>query len=152
MRILVFSDSHGITGFMRTALFDHPKADAVIFLGDGERDFNALGDILADKRTVKVCGNCDYSSSLPINELVTLGGVKIFCSHGAAEHVKYGDDELAAKASGLGARIALYGHTHRAVTDYRDGLYIMNPGSAATGDYGIIDIVPGGIMCSCVSL
>lgn len=45
-----------------------------------------------------------------------------------------------------GADIVLYGHTHTGVTCYDDGLYIMNPGSIRDGHYGMIDIVPGGIM------
>ena len=32
------------------------------------------------------------------------------------------------------------------MTDYRDGLYLMNPGAAAEGRYGMVDITPGGIM------
>ena len=43
MRILVFSDSHGSTWRMRDALLDHPEADMIIHLGDGERDVENLG-------------------------------------------------------------------------------------------------------------
>lgn len=32
------------------------------------------------------------------------------------------------------------------MTDYRDGLYLMNPGAVAEGCYGMVDITPGGIM------
>lgn len=147
MRLLVFSDSHRISGFMRNIIFDHPEADAVVFLGDGERDFEELEDMLQDKRIIKVCGNCDFGSCLPVNQLVELAGVKVFCTHGFAEQVKFGDEMLFEKAKALGARIALYGHTHKAVTDFRDGIYIMNPGSVSRGDYGIVDITPKGIMC-----
>ncbi len=146
MRILVFSDSHGSKYCIREALFMHPQADMIIHLGDGERDFGGLEDILEGKRVVQVCGNCDYASVLPVNEIVTAGGVKIFCTHGFAEHVKFGTAELYAKARNAGARIALYGHTHQSVTDYSDGLYVMNPGSARSGEFGAIDITPSGIM------
>ena len=67
-------------------------------------------------------------------------------AHGHAEHVKYGTDELICRARQEGADIVLYGHTHSGVTAYDDGLYIMNPGSIRDGHYGMIDIVPGGIM------
>lgn len=152
MRLLVFSDSHRVSGFMRNAIFDHPEADAVIFLGDGERDFESVEDMIQEKRIIKVCGNCDFGSSLPVNQLVEFAGVKVFCSHGHAEQVKFGDEMLLEKAKSLGARIALYGHTHKAVTDYRDGLYLMNPGSVAYGNYGIVDITPKGIICINASL
>ena len=146
MRILVFSDSHGSKHCIREALFMHPQADMIIHLGDGERDFGGMEDILEGKRVVQVCGNCDYASVLPVNEIVTACGVKIFCTHGFAEHVKYGTAELYLKARNAGARIALYGHTHQSVTDYSDGLYVMNPGCARSGEFGAIDITPSGIM------
>ena len=46
------------------------------------------------------------------------------------------------------ADIALYGHTHQAEIEYRDGLYLMNPGSlhGSYGTYGIIDITPAGLV------
>ncbi len=146
MRILVFSDSHGSSRCIREALFLHRDASAVIHLGDGERDMNGLDDLLCGKRVVQVCGNCDFASLLPRNELLTIGGEKIFCSHGHTELVKHGTQTLLEKARSLGARIALYGHTHESVTDYCDGLYVMNPGSARYGEYGAIDITPSGIM------
>lgn len=146
MRILVFSDSHGSSRCIKEALYLHGDADAVIHLGDGERDMSSLDGLLEGKRVIQVCGNCDFASMLPVNELVTLGGVKIFCSHGHTELVKHGPGAFYAKARSLGARIALYGHTHESVTDYSDGLYVMNPGSARYGEYGAIDITPSGIM------
>ncbi len=146
MRILVFSDSHGNTGMMRNAIADHPEADMIIHLGDGERDIESLKYLIGDKKLVQVCGNCDFGSLLPVNEIVNAGDVKIFCSHGHIEQVKYGNQILAEKAKSIGARITLYGHTHVSVTDYDDGFYLMNPGSIRMGEYGIIDIVREGIM------
>jgi putative phosphoesterase len=146
LRILVFSDSHGSTKCIRDALFLHKEASAVIHLGDGERDLRSFDDLLEGKQVVQVCGNCDFASLLPANELVTLASTRIFCTHGHTELVKHGTQTLYSKARALGARIALYGHTHQSVTAYDDGLYIMNPGCARNGEYGVIDITPGGIM------
>lgn len=146
MRILVFSDSHGSSRCIEEALLIHQDASAVIHLGDGERDMSRVEDLLEGKKVIQVCGNCDFASLLPCNEIVTLGGVKIFCSHGHTELVKHGTGALRSKARSLGAHIALYGHTHESVTDYDEGLYVMNPGSARVGEYGAIDITPSGIM------
>ena len=146
MRILVFSDSHGSTYRMREAIMKHDEADMIIHLGDGERDISLLDEEIKGRKTVQVCGNCDIYSLLPYNELVSAGGVKIFCSHGHNEFVKHGTSHFIEKARSTGARIALYGHTHESVTAYDDGLYIMNPGSIAKGEYGAIDITPQGIM------
>ena len=147
MRILVLSDSHGMPSRILDAVEAHPEAEALIFLGDGERDLDTGESYYHSlPNVIKVAGNCDFSSSLPLLRVVTLGGKKIYCTHGHAEHVKYGTDELLLRARQEGADIVLYGHTHTGVTCYDDGLYIMNPGSIRDGHYGMIDIVPGGIM------
>lgn len=147
MRILVFSDSHGNSHRIREAILSNPTADTVIHLGDGERDLDELQPILGGKRLVCVCGNCDYGSMLRDNETLNIGSVRILCTHGHREGVKYGTDSLIDKAKRLGARIVLYGHTHEPVTDYDDGLYVMNPGSIREGCYGAIDITAAGIVC-----
>ena len=147
MRILVLSDSHGMPSRILDAVEAHPEAEALIFLGDGERDLDTVESYYYSlPNVIKVAGNCDFSSSLPLLRVVTLGGKKIYCTHGHAEHVKYDTDELLLRARQEGADIVLYGHTHTGVTCYDDGLYIMNPGSIRDGHYGMIDIVPGGIM------
>lgn len=146
MRILVFSDSHGSEKTLETAMLQHRDAELIIHLGDGERDLEGLGYAVAGRRVVQVCGNCDFYSLLPNNEIVFAGGVKIFCSHGHTELVKHGTQSFVEKAKSAGARIALYGHTHQSVTAYDDGLHIMNPGCARNGEYGVIDITPSGIM------
>ena len=40
----------------------------------------------------------------------------------------------------------LFGHTHQALTEYHDGLYLMNPGSCHGyyATYGYIDITDKG--------
>lgn len=147
MRILVFSDIHGNIFPAEKAITLHPEADAVIFLGDGERDFDRLLPLLDGKKIFSVCGNCDFCSALPDELFEIVGGVKILCMHGHKYNVKYGDGAAVERALKINARILLYGHTHTPVTRYEDGLYIMNPGAAITGCYGIIDITPNGIAC-----
>lgn len=146
MRILVFSDSHGSTARMRDALIDHPEADMIIHLGDGERDVEHLSELIGSRKLVQVCGNCDFYSQLPANEMIEVMGRKIFCSHGHTEFVKHGTQYFIEKAKAVGAHIALYGHTHEGVTAYDDGVYVMNPGSIRSGEYGAIDITASGIM------
>ena len=147
MRILVFSDSHGSDKTLEAAMLLHKDAELIIHLGDGERDFDGIAYAVAGRKIVQVCGNCDFYSLLPNNEIIDVEGVRIFCSHGHTELVKHGTQMFIEKAKALGAHIALYGHTHQSVTAYDDGLHIMNPGSARYGgEYGVIDITPAGIM------
>ncbi len=147
MRILAFSDIHGNPFSVENAILIHPEASAVIFLGDGERDFDRLLHLLDGKKVYSVCGNCDLSSTLPDELFETIGGIKILLMHGHKYNVKYGDGAAVDRAKKINARILLYGHTHSPVTRYEDGLYIMNPGAAMFGNYGIIDITPDGIAC-----
>ena len=110
MRILVLSDSHGMPSRILDAVEAHPEAEALIFLGDGERDLDTVESYYHSlPNVIKVAGNCDFSSSLPLLRVVTLGGKKIYCTHGHSEHVKYGTDELLLRARQEGADIVLYG-------------------------------------------
>lgn len=147
MRILVFSDSHGNTARMTDAILMHKEADMIVHLGDGERDIDKIRDIIGSTPLIQVCGNCDFGSVLCENEYIFAKGIKILCTHGHMEGVKHGPQMLYAKAKSAGAHIALYGHTHNAVTYYDDGFYAMNPGSIREGCYGVVDITDSGIIC-----
>lgn len=148
MRLLVLSDSHRDAISLQMAVDSNPDADAVIFLGDGASDFDKVKDKIAHKRIIAVKGNCDgYYCPYPEKAVEELGGAVVYCTHGYAEHVKFGLGELKEKARSHGAKIVLYGHTHTPYTDYEDGLYIMNPGSVFENSCGIVDITPTGIIC-----
>lgn len=146
-RILVVSDSHGDAYALRRAIEQQPRAQVIIHLGDGERDMEESASLCREKRVICVRGNCDWGSLLPALSLERVAGQLLYCTHGYAENVKYGDSQLRERARASKASIALYGHTHTAVIDYEDGLYLMNPGAVANGEYGIVDITPAGIVC-----
>jgi len=148
MRILVMSDSHSDEYSVRHAIEEQKnEASVLIHLGDGERDVDLSAPLLSGMKVVQVRGNCDFGSLLNVNEIIDVAGKRIFCTHGYVEHVKYGETVLEEKASQYNADIILYGHTHKAVTSFRNGVYYFNPGSIREGMYGFIDITPSGIMC-----
>ena len=148
MRLVVFSDSHGDRISLEMAIKNESDADAFIFLGDGLRDWEECEDLLRNKITVAVRGNCD-GSFLPYEKRIIdrLGGIIAYCTHGDAEKVKFSLEPLKLNASLSGATLALYGHTHTPYKEYDNGLYIFNPGSVRQNSYGIVDITTGGIMC-----
>jgi len=146
MRILVVSDSHGNTRRLLKAVEDNEDISMMIYLGDGERDLETIKPFLKAP-LVAVSGNCDMYSSLPDCEIVDIGGKRLFCTHGYKEKVKYGDELLRHTARLRNADIALYGHTHVPVNIYDDGLFVFNPGALRDGSYGVIDILPSGIIC-----
>ncbi len=146
MRILVISDSHGSLSSIENAIEQQPDAKHIIFLGDGENDIENASYIYNDRIFHIVCGNCDFSSTKPDNQTLTICGKRIFICHGHHYGVKSSIERLISKAIAEKADIVLFGHTHTAYTEYRDGLYIMNPGSISRSSYGFIDITESGIM------
>ncbi|MBQ8210312.1 MAG: metallophosphoesterase [Clostridia bacterium] len=148
MRLLVLSDSHGDYISLKMAVENTQDVDAVIFLGDGVHDLDKVGISLARKKLVAVKGNCDGSfCDYPALAIENLGGIKVYCTHGHNEMVKFGYQVLKDRAREAGATLALFGHTHTPYTAYEDGLYIMNPGSVRENSCGVVDITPNGILC-----
>lgn len=154
MRILVISDTHGDESALRRAILAQPKAEVVIHLGDGELEMERARPSFPERMFLQVRGNCDWGSSLPATGLYTAEGAAIFYTHGHAYGVKAGLYNAICAAREQRARVLLFGHTHKALTDYDDGLYIMNPGSLGgwQASYGTLDITPQGIVTNIVRL
>lgn len=154
MRILVVSDTHGNEAELRRAVLSQTQAELVIHLGDGEEECGRVKRAFPEKMFLQVRGNCDWGSSLPVTGTHTVEGVTLFYTHGHVYSVKHGDYQAVVAAREQKADILLYGHTHEALTDYRDGLYLLNPGSLSgwRASYGTIDITPQGIVTNVVQL
>ncbi len=150
MRILVLSDLHGRGSRFEQAVEAQPQAKAVLFLGDGVEQAKELAAFYPQKSFYFVCGNCDLASLEPSTRTVTLNGTKILMTHGHKYDVKYSLEPLLQAAEQQGCKIAVYGHTHLAHEEYRNGIYLLNPGclcgSRAKPSYGIIDLTPQGIL------
>ncbi|NMP37347.1 MAG: YfcE family phosphodiesterase [Clostridiales bacterium] len=148
MRILVLSDSHRDRFAINEALLRQPSAEIVVHLGDGADEMeDAAVYLRGKKQVIMVNGNCDWFSNLPARETFSVNGVKVLCTHGYAENVKYSVDGLIEAAVDNGAQLVLYGHTHEQKNEYIDGVYYFNPGSLHSGEYGVVDITDAGIVC-----
>lgn len=157
MRIIVISDSHGKKREIEEILEIHKRAKDIIFLGDGLGDLEDFEYIYPDRTFYKVAGNCDWRSFEKTSQLITLGGKRIFFTHGHVYNVKLTYEEIKRAARENHADVCLFGHTHVQYTEYDDGMYIMNPGSvnpsgSGRGCYGIVDITPAGIVTIPASL
>lgn len=146
MRIVVTSDSHRSISSLIDIVDRHKDADLFINLGDGEDDVDYLLSLYPMLKIERVCGNCDWNSMLPRQQVITAGGKKIFFTHGHPYHVKYGYAEIQSAAQQLEADICLFGHTHQPYCQIVNGVQYLNPGSSRDGVYGIIDIVDGKIL------
>lgn len=147
MKILVFSDSHGAMGKMVEAM-EHERPHHVFFLGDHYRDGIELSELYPDIPMDIVRGNCDWGRG-PDLRVVELEGVRFLLTHGHLQYVKSGLDELLQEAKNRQVQVACFGHTHLAKVVYRDGIYLMNPGSAggchAREGYGVIEALDGSV-------
>lgn len=151
MRILVISDSHRLGRVIEKILYAQPTASHVFFLGDIASDIEDFEYIFPEKRFHILSGNCDYFSTFPSSGIETVGGKKIFYTHGHTLGVKSSTSHLLATAKAQGCDIALFGHTHIPLTLYEDGVWLVNPGSCAKPregrpTYAVIDIENNGIM------
>jgi len=140
-KIIVFSDSHGVSYNMERVFALHSDADAFIHLGDGAREFNKLCK-LRGKVGYSLLGNCDSSflclfADTP-HAVYTIGGKRFFMTHGNAYGVKSGKEELLKVAAERcpDADFVLYGHTHVSENSYlseasgfEKPIYLINPGS-----------------------
>ncbi|MGI6192503.1 MAG: metallophosphoesterase [Christensenellales bacterium] len=129
IRVGIFSDSHGDKIALRDALKKAGPLDAACFLGDYSWDASVFID--EGIPTCAVRGNNDFGSDAPDEALLSLGGVRIYCTHGHKFGVYYSLDRLYYRAREQEADIALFGHTHRPLLDNNGGLILLNPGSVA---------------------
>ena len=122
MRIGVISDTHGL--LRPQALAALRGSDHIVHAGD-------IGDpsILTALREVApltaVRGNNDraaWAADLPDRADVTLAGVRIHVLHDMAT--------LALDALQPRPRVVIAGHSHKPMSVVRDGVLLLNPGSA----------------------
>ncbi|MBQ3259259.1 MAG: YfcE family phosphodiesterase [Clostridia bacterium] len=152
-RLLVVSDTHGDRRALQAAIDAQPEATLLVHLGDGAADLTAISEFIT-VRTLQVAGNCDFSSPHPDDAEFKFGGQIFFAAHGHHYGVKHDLYRFSCAARSRGARVALFGHTHQALTLYDDGLYLINPGSLDRGGtYATVDVASsGGIVANIVKL
>lgn len=120
MKILIVSDNHR-EKYIVEKLSKNVPADYYIHLGDSEFISN-------DKELEKyltVVGNVDFDKTFQKEGVIE----NIFYTHGHLYNIKNNRTELALKAKSLGAKYALYGHSHVAKVEKIDDVYCINPGS-----------------------
>jgi uncharacterized protein len=122
MKIGVISDTHGL--LRPEALEALQGCELVLHAGDvGKRQVLDELEQIAPVRAVR--GNVDQSpwtDELPISDVVDVGGFSFYVVH------DYQNLDLNPKAAGFDAVIS--GHTHKALVEWRNGVLLLNPGSA----------------------
>lgn len=131
MNILVFSDSHGnLNNMVRAVEAERPETlHAIVHLGDGWRDAEALHQLYPTLPLEQIPGNCDLGRFEDAERLVFFGGCPVLLCHGHTLGVKSSLLRASYEARQRGAQALLFGHTHVPLVDYHDGLWLVNPGS-----------------------
>lgn len=151
------SDSHGNAGVLRNIALSQSSAEVFIHLGDGEQDFMVMKELRPDRLLRSVRGNSDWGSSSKLMDMLMLERKRILFAHGHTFQVKQSEDMIIDEARLVKADVVLFGHTHLPMTNYVDGIYLLNPGSVSQPrygkpTYGIVDITEAGIITRIIQL
>ena len=126
MKILIMSDTHKDTVTMEEVIQVHQdEVQAIIHCGDSELD----ASYFEGKSIFIVGGNCDYDSSFPEEELITLDNEKILVVHGHRHQVKSTILPLSYRAQEVGATVVCFGHSHMLGAELQNDILFVNPGS-----------------------
>ena len=147
MKAAVFSDTHSNTALM-TETVRRLRPDVIIHLGDHDRDTDGLKAEFPEIPLYGVRGNCDMYPSAPDTDIVPLGPVKAFITHGHLYNVDWGSlDSLVYAAMENGCKLAMYGHTHKADSREMGGVKVVNPGSSGKGripTFALVEVFDNG--------
>jgi len=141
-KVLIVSDSHGLTDELMELQQRHDEVEYFVHCGDSELMKN---DPAIDRYTV-VRGNCDWESNFQMDELVDISGTKMLVTHGHLYNVKSSLMKLTYRAEELSANIVCFGHSHLLGVEKIGEIIYINPGSLrlprgrAERTYVILDI------------
>ena len=133
---LALSDSHGNRSALEEILRRNADAEYIFHLGDNIDDARYI-ECRTRARVICVKGNCDMGESGNEAEEIVLMGQKIFLTHGHHYGVKYSYDRVFYAGQEREAKAVLFGHTHQQFCEFKDGLWLVNPGSAGASYDGV---------------
>jgi len=143
MKIVVISDIHypgRCTNLDFLELIKKEKPNLIIGCGDytNPEIIEKLKNISEFKG---VSGNCDFYG-LPEELLLSIESHKIFVIH-SHQFGRGNINELYSYAKvKYNPNIILFGHIHKPYLEYKDGIYILNPGSISGVISGSKEVVP----------
>lgn len=126
MKILIVSDSHGLTAELLKIKEKHEnEVDWMIHCGDSE--LSAIEPCLAGYSVVR--GNCDFEGNFPEEIVKEFGELRFFITHGHHDSVKSTLLNLSYRAREKTANIVCFGHSHSLGIEMIDDILFINPGS-----------------------
>ena len=128
MKVLIISDTHRRNENYLKLLETVAPIDMLIHCGDSEGSEYLISEA-AGCPVEMVMGNNDFFSKLPGESEFTIGKYKVLLVHGHNYYVSMNNEILKREAKYRGADIVIYGHTHKPVVEYDEGIIAINPGS-----------------------
>lgn len=119
--ILIVSDTHGNSRFLRRVLVTEKECDIIIHLGDYYEDIEEHPDLTLNKDIYRVPGIMHpnyFSGKYPFYCNLEIEGLKISCVHSLHDQKR-----IPGKAD-----IILFGHTHKPDLIHKDTTLYVNPG------------------------
>ena len=126
MRIAVTADTHGDPGSI-IKCWKKLKPDLILFAGDFYKDGQSICRELKIPGHI-VAGNCD-SAGRRQETIVELPAGRILLVHGHQYGVKKDLQRIYYRGRELAVNVVVFGHTHQALCELVDGLWLVNPGS-----------------------
>lgn len=156
IKCLVISDTHGNASALLGVIRRFPTVDAIIFLGDGLSDLEAVATKIPESTAIlAVKGNCDFGGEYLSRKIykidsITLGERKLIFTHGDLYGAKLGMDGLFKLGADMSADAVLFGHTHIPTEIHHDGIAFFNPGSLGKypSTFGVLTITESGFLFS----
>ena len=125
MKIGVISDSHGFLDPKIPGLF--AGVGHILHAGDIGPD-SIISELGATAPVTAVCGNTDSSSTFRPTEVAVVAGHRFLVHHIVDPYAPKEDLQLRIARERLD--VVVFGHTHKAFFEKRDGVWYLNPGYA----------------------
>lgn len=128
MKILIVSDTHrNNTNFLKVVEKTAP-VDLIVHCGDVEGS-EVLISRAAGCPVEIVQGNNDFFSELPKEKEFTIGGYKVWLTHGHHYYIAMNNEIIKEEARNRNVDIVMCGHTHKPVVEIGNDITLVNPGS-----------------------
>ena len=128
MKILIVSDTHrNNTNFLKVVEKTAP-VDLIVHCGDVEGS-EVLISRAAGCPVEIVQGNNDFFSDLPREKEFTIGGYKVWLTHGHNYYIAMNNEIIKEEARNRNVDIVMCGHTHKPVVEIGNDITLVNPGS-----------------------
>jgi putative phosphoesterase len=148
MKFGILSDTHLNLPLALKAVKEMGDVDFIVHLGDHISDALRL-EMMTGIPFRKIRGNGDIGAPYPAEDIFYFGSYRVVALHGDEfdDGGNISFDAIVRRAKATSAHIFLFGHFHKAINKWIDGILFINPGhmclGSLMGSYGIVELDEG---------